>query len=151
MENKASLESMASQVGGLKPRFTWPVRVYYEDTDAGGIVYYANYLKFFERARTEFLRALGFEQDDLRAQERVIFAVKSVRAEYLKPARFNDLLTITCAVSVRKHASLEFFQTVLRDRQTLCEGWIRIACLDACSLRPCPLPESLRKVLQLYE
>lgn len=142
---------MAAQVGGLKSQFTWPVRVYYEDTDAGGIVYYANYLRFFERARTEFLRALGFEQDELRAQERVIFAVKSVRAEYLKPARFNDLLTITCAVSVRKQASLEFFQAVLRDRQTLCEGWVKVACLDAYSLRPCPLPESLRKVLQLYE
>ncbi len=127
------------------------MRVYYEDTDSAGVVYYANYLKFFERARTEFLRALGFEQDELKTQAGVIFAVKSVRVEYLKPARFNDLLTVTCSANACKHASLEFFQQVLRRQETLCEGWIRIACLDAASLRPRPMSESLRKVLQLYE
>lgn len=129
-------------------RFTWPVRVYYEDTDAGGVVYHANYLRFFERARTEFLRALGFEQDKLKTQQGVIFAVKSVRAEYLKPARFNDLLTITCSIEACKHASLEFFQQILRYQETLCQGWIRIACLDVASWRPRPMPEALWEVLQ---
>lgn len=149
VENKIS--GTALEARDSRSRFTWPVRIYYEDTDSGGVVYYANYLKFFERARTEFLRTLGFEQDELKTQERVIFAVKSVRAEYLKPARFNDLLTVTCSANACKYASLEFFQQVIRRQETLCEGWIRIACLDAGSLRPRPMPESLRKVLQLYE
>lgn len=142
---------MALEATNLRSPFTWAVRVYYEDTDSGGVVYYANYLKFFERARTEFLRALGFEQDELKTQEGIIFVVKSVRAEYLKPARFNDLLTVTCSPNACKHASLEFFQQILRRQEILCEGWIRIACLDAASLRPCPMPQSLWKVLQRYE
>jgi acyl-CoA thioester hydrolase len=135
---------------GLKAKFCWPVRVYYEDTDAGGVVYYANYLKFLERARTEFLRALGFEQDELKTKDGVIFAVREVHAEYLKPARFNDLLTVTCALVAWKPASLEFSQAVLKHPTTLCQAWVRIACLEAASLRPCPLPESLRKVLKAY-
>ncbi|GAB6068548.1 tol-pal system-associated acyl-CoA thioesterase [Methylothermus subterraneus] len=130
-----------------EPQFRWPVRVYYEDTDAGGVVYHANYLKFFERARTEFLRTLGFEQDELKTQEGVIFAVKSLRAEYLRPAYFNDLLTITCTVTAWKPASLEFSQTVLKDSQTLCAGWVRVACLNALTLRPCPMPEALKRAL----
>ncbi|MCX8050141.1 MAG: tol-pal system-associated acyl-CoA thioesterase [Methylohalobius sp.] len=135
-------------MGDAKSRFDWPVRIYYEDTDAGGVVYYANYLKFFERARTEFLRALGFEQDQLKAQEGIIFAVRSVRVEYIKPARFNDLLVITCSPSACRHASLDFFQQIfLRGETLLCQGWFCIACLDAVSLRPRPIPESLRKVL----
>lgn len=79
----------------LKMNFEWPVRVYYEDTDSGGVVYYANYLKFMERARTEFLRQLGFEQDQLISQDNIIFAVRSVQLDYLSPARFNDQLIIT--------------------------------------------------------
>ncbi|GAB4354148.1 MAG: tol-pal system-associated acyl-CoA thioesterase [Methylohalobius crimeensis] len=134
----------------MKP-FTWPVRVYYEDTDAGGVVYYANYLKFFERARTEFLRALGFEQDQLREREGVLFAVRSIEAEYLRPARFNDLLEVSCKLTDYRRASLDFFQTVRKEEAVLCEGRVRIACLDAGAFRPRPMPENLRKALPCHE
>ncbi len=131
--------------------FTWPVRVYYEDTDAGGVVYYANYLKFFERARTEYLRAQGFEQDKLRGEHGVVFAVRSVQADYRRPARFNDLLAVNCILTGYKRASLEFFQQVLREEVILCEGNFRIACLDATSFRPRSIPEPLWRVLQPHE
>ena len=77
------------------PQFVWPVRVYYEDTDSGGVVYYANYLRYFERARTEWLRALGFEQPELAQAQQVVFVVRSIAVEYLLPARFNDALNIS--------------------------------------------------------
>jgi acyl-CoA thioester hydrolase len=123
--------------------FRWPVRVYYEDTDAGGVVYYANYLKFMERARTEWLRELGFEQDALAREQGVLFAVTEVELHYLRPARFNDALSVTARVSERRRASLEFAQTVYRKDETLCAGRIRIACLDAVTFRPRPLPDRL--------
>jgi acyl-CoA thioester hydrolase len=126
--------------------FLWPVRVYYEDTDAGGVVYYANYLKFFERARTEMLRALGFEQDEIRAEAGVLFAVKSVQVEYLKPALFNDALTVSATISELKRASLIFEQAIRRggaDGETLCQATIRIACLKADGLRPAAIPPYL--------
>jgi acyl-CoA thioester hydrolase len=126
--------------------FSWPVRVYYEDTDAGGVVYYANYLKFFERARTERLRALGFEQDELRTQEGVLFAVKSIQADYLKPARFNELLLVTAEVREIKRASLLFAQEVRRSGELgekLCEAIVRIVCLNDSDLRPMAIPDYL--------
>ena len=131
--------------------FTWPVRVYYEDTDAGGVVYYANYLKFFERGRTEFLRALGFEQDELRDRHGIIFAVRSIQADYLRPARFNELLSVTCEITGCKRASLEFFQRIMRDKEVLCEGRVRIACLEAAAFRPCSIPSFLWTALQNHE
>jgi acyl-CoA thioester hydrolase len=127
-------------------QFRWPVRVYYEDTDAGGVVYYANYLRFMERARTERLRALGFEQDRMREQEGVLFAVRSANLEFLRPARFNDALEVTAELADRRRASLTFDQSVYRvseRERPLCLGQVRIACLDAESLRPRPLPEAL--------
>ncbi len=130
----------------METRFFWPVRVYYEDTDAGGVVYYANYLKFFERARTERLRAIGFEQDELRASDGVLFAVKSVRVEYLKPAKFNDQLWVTADIAELKRASLTFTQEIRRNDpcgERLCEASIRIACLTADGLRPAPIPDYL--------
>lgn len=120
--------------------FSIPVRVYYEDTDAGGVVYYANYLKFMERARTEWLRRLGFEQDELLAREGVLFAVRSVRLDFEQPARFNDALAVTTQVVRRGGASLTFAQEVRRADATLCRGEIKIACLDAASFRPRPIP-----------
>jgi tol-pal system-associated acyl-CoA thioesterase len=92
--------------------FFWPVRVYYEDTDCGGVVYYANYLRFMERARTEWLRALGFEQDLLATEHGVIFAVRSVALDFVRPARFNDLLRVGAHVVERRAASLTFAQEV---------------------------------------
>lgn len=127
--------------------FVWPVRVYYEDTDTGGVVYYANYLRFMERARTEYLRALGFEQDQLRSEERMIFAVRSAQVEYLRPARFNDLLEVTARITQQGGASLVFVQQVRRAQETLCEGTIKIVCLDEATFRPRPMPSSLLAAL----
>lgn len=126
--------------------FLWPVRIYYEDTDSGGVVYYANYLKFMERARTEWLRHLGIEQDELLREERAIFAVRSVSLDFLKPAVFNDLLLISARIVQRRGASLTFEQAVYRDggqSETLCTGHVRVACLHADNLRPRPLPARL--------
>lgn len=126
----------------MKP-FVWPIRVYYEDTDAGGVVYYANYLKFFERARTEMLRSQGFEQDQLIAAENIIFVVRSVQIDYLSPARFNELLNASAEVTEVKKASLMFDQLITRGNNVLCKGMVRIACLDAKSMRPKAIPELL--------
>ncbi len=129
--------------------FAWPVRVYYEDTDAGGVVYHANYLKFMERARTEWLRHLGFEQDRLMEAEGVIFAVRQLSLDYLKPARFNDRLEVKVILLDSRGASLSLRQTVADQAgQTLCRGTITVVCLDAGSLRPKRLPLSLSKELK---
>ena len=122
--------------------FNWPVRVYYEDTDSGGVVYYANYLKFMERARTEYLRHLGFEQDALIKNENVLFAVRSIEVNYHQPARFNELLQVTARVVEFKKASMLFEQSILRqsDQQLLCDGLVRIASLKADSFKPCAIP-----------
>ena len=127
--------------------FNWPIRVYYEDTDAGGVVFYANYLKFFERARTEMLRHLGFEQDQLIEIQNLIFVVRSVKVDYLKPARFNDLINVNSAVIEKKKTSLIFKQSILREDLLLCDAEIRIACLDAQTMKPKPIPtEILEKI-----
>lgn len=132
--------------------FNWPVRVYYEDTDAGGVVFYANYLKFFERARTEMLRAMGYEQDELIATEGIIFVVRSVQVDYLSPARFNEQLQVSAEVSEVKKASLTFEQVIARGDDVLCKGVIRIACLDVQTMRPKAIPETLfRTILELLK
>ncbi|WP_174624385.1 tol-pal system-associated acyl-CoA thioesterase [Candidatus Methylobacter favarea] len=128
-------------------KFIWPIRVYYEDTDAGGVVFYANYLKFFERARTEMLRSLGFEQDELAAAEGIIFVVRSVQVDYLNPARFNDLLQASAEVTVAKKVSLVFEQLITRGDDVLCKSVNRIACLDAQTMRPKAIPENLLELL----
>ncbi|MDO9269323.1 MAG: tol-pal system-associated acyl-CoA thioesterase [Methylobacter sp.] len=127
--------------------FIWPVRVYYEDTDAGGVVFYANYLKFFERARTEMLRAMGYEQDELIANEGIIFVVRSVQVDYLSPARFNEQLQVSAKVSLAKKASLTFEQVITRGDDVLCKGSVRIACLDAQTMRPKAIPETLFRAI----
>ena len=128
-------------------KFIWPVRVYYEDTDAGGVVYYANYLRFFERARTEMLRAMGYEQDELIVNEGIIFAVRSVQADYLNPARFNELLEVSAEVILAKKVTLTFEQLITRGDDVLCKSIIRIACLDAETMRPKAIPENLLELL----
>ena len=127
--------------------FSWPVRVYYEDTDAGGVVFYANYLKFFERARTEMLRSLGFEQDSLRDRENLLFVVRSVAIDYLKPARFNEQIDVSAKVVEYKKASLTFEQAITRQQDLLCTGIVRIACLDAQCMRPKPIPNDILQQL----
>ncbi len=125
------------------PVFVWPVRVYYEDTDAGGVVFYANYLKFFERARTEMLRAKGFEQDELMAKQGIIFVVRAVQVDYLRSAKFNDLLQVSAEVTELKKTSLLFNQEITRGDVVLSKSTIKIACLDAHTMRPKAIPENL--------
>jgi len=127
-------------------KFLWPVRVYYEDTDSGGVVYYANYLKFMERARTEWLRSLGFEQDTLKNDQGIVFAVRSIKLDYLRPGHFNELLQVESAVLECGKASMTFEQNVTREgahRELLCAGNIKVACIDAVALRPKPIPVHL--------
>lgn len=125
--------------------FKWRVRVYYEDTDAGGVVFYANYLRFMERARTEWLRTLGFEQNALRATWNRLFVVRSISLDYRRGARLDDRLDITVALAHRGRASLDFSQQAIRvaDGALCCSGLVKIACVAADSLRPKPLPDQL--------
>ena len=118
------------------------VRVYYEDTDSGGVVYYANYLKFIERGRSEFLRDLGFEQDQLIHTHNIIFAVRSIEAQYNSPARFNDLLNVQTSLKKIGRARLIFSQkiTLSGQNKVLFEAQISVACLQADSFKPCGIP-----------
>jgi acyl-CoA thioester hydrolase len=127
------------------PIFTWPVRVYYEDTDAGGVVFYANYLRFMERARTEWLRSLGFEQDELCERDGVVFVVRRVEVDYLSPARFNDLLGVSLALLRRGRAGLDFAQEVRRESEggLCCRGRVEVACVSADGFRPRRIPDKL--------
>jgi len=128
--------------------FVWPIRVYYEDTDAGGVVFYANYLKFFERARTEMLRALGYEQDQLSRDEGLIFVVRSVQIDYLSPARFNDQLFASAKITLTQKVSLTFDQQITRGDDVLVSSIIRIACLDVVTMRPKAIPKYLLEQLK---
>lgn len=124
--------------------FVWPVRVYYEDTDAQGLVYYANYFRFMERARTEWLRALGVEQDRLMREQRRVFVVVDTQAEFLRPARFNDELFVTARLLTQARASFELEQLITRkDGDLLIRGKTRAAYLNADSLKPTRLPADL--------
>jgi acyl-CoA thioester hydrolase len=125
--------------------FQWRVRVYYEDTDAGGVVYYANYLRFYERARTERLRAWGYEQDQIRQETGLVFAVRSVAVDYLRPARFNDQLLVTADISRVKRASLEFSQEITSeaDFELLSRARIRVACVDSETFTPRMIPSMM--------
>lgn len=128
------------------PPFTWPVRIYYEDTDAGGIVYYANYLKYFERARTEWLRALGFSQQTLLASEGVAFVVRHVEADYTQPARLDDLLEIRTHIEKIGRASLKIVQECHRtgsDPMLLVTGHVTLACIDIHAFKSRPIPDSV--------
>lgn len=132
--------------------FCWPVRVYWEDTDAGGIVFYANYLKFFERARTEWLRSLGIAQGQLREKTGGIFVVSETSVKYHAPARLDDELLVTASLTEKGRASL-----TIRQRATLkaagpetvlCEGSIRIGWVDAATLKPARIPQNLLEMLK---
>jgi len=127
--------------------FEFPVRIYWEDTDAGGIVFYANYLKFFERARTEWLRAAGVEQQRLREDTGLIFVVAETRLRYVAPARLDDLLTLTVEPEPAGKASLVVRQRALRGDTLLCEGEIRIGCVRAGDLKPQRLPDSVQSAV----
>lgn len=128
--------------------FSWPVRIYYEDTDAGGVVYYANYLKFFERARTEMLRAIGYEQDALRLAENMLFVVRSVKVDYLSSAHFNELIEVSSTIAEVKRTRIIFDQMINRETITLCRAEISIVCLNATTMRPTAIPQPLLEQLQ---
>lgn len=123
--------------------FTWKVRVYYEDTDAGGIVFYANYLKFFERARTEWLRAAGVDQRRLIEREGAAFVVKSAALDYYAPARLDDEITLTLAIEKLGRASVQFLQQAFKGDLLLVEARVKVGCVDIASVRPRSLPDDV--------
>ena len=134
-------------ISSSPPAFRFPVRVYWEDTDAGGVVFYANYLKFFERARTEWLRSMGFGQEELRTQTGAMFIVSQTSVRYLRPARLDDLLRVTVEVSHAGQASMTIAQVAWRGEERLAEGEIRIGCVDAQSFRPRRIPDPLLQAM----
>jgi acyl-CoA thioester hydrolase len=127
--------------------FSWPARVYWEDTDGGGIVYYANYLRYLERARTEWLRSFGYSQASLADDAGIVFTVVSLTIDYRRPARLDDELTITCTPRADGAASVRFAQRVLRAGEMLAEADVRVACVDARTLRPKRIPHFVVKAL----
>jgi len=133
------------------PSYFWPIRIYYEDTDSGGVVYHSNYLNFLERARTEWLRNLGIEQDELKQKDGVIFAVRKVEIDYKLAARFNDLLMTTTTVTKVSGASIELNQTIRKDEGAdmqnsviICDATIKIVSLQVNGFKPCAIPEILK-------
>jgi len=123
--------------------FSFPIRVYWEDTDAGGVVYHANYLCFLERARTEWVRAMGIEQQALREQEDLVMAVREMRIDFIRPARLDDLLDVSVALKERRSASFLVTQELFRGPECLLRAEVRIACLHASSFRPRAMPDWL--------
>ena len=125
------------------PKFSVPFRVYWEDTDAGGVVYYANYLKFLERCRSDWLRALGIDQHRLRAERQLQFAVVSITVDFLRPALLNDEILVTAELERLSGATIVFKQTILRAGVQLIDASVRAACLDSGTLKPRPIPKDL--------
>jgi acyl-CoA thioester hydrolase len=127
------------------PIFAWPVRVYWEDTDAGGVVYHASYVRFLERARSEWLRARGVAQQRLREEHGILFVVADVNLRFLAPARLDDELDVCVNAFTRRSASLVFAQCILRpaDAATLVDARVRAACIDAATYKPVRIPDFL--------
>lgn len=141
---------MAKNMLTNRPTFSLPLRVYYEDTDASGMVYHANYVNFFERARTEWLRSLGYEQDDLRRKEKIIFTVRKIEIDYLKPALFNDQLIASVEIIKIGASSLEFSQQMMRhnkDKDILSKGNVLIVCIDSDTFKPKRIPKGVRTAI----
>ncbi len=128
-------------------RFSWPVRVYYEDTDTGGVVYYANYLKFFERARTEWLRNFGLNQDKLALEEGLIFVVRRALLDFVRPARLDDMLEVTVEPLKLAHVYVDLAQEARRGSEVLARAEVRVACLNRQNFKPVAMPRSLKDVL----
>ncbi len=127
-------------------RFSWPVRVYYEDTDTGGVVYYANYLKFFERARTEWLRSFGLNQDKLAQEQGLIFVVRRASLDFLRPARLDDLLEVTVEPLKLARVYVDLVQEARCDAQVLVRAEVRVACLNRRDFKPAAIPQCLRDI-----
>ncbi|EMC9359971.1 tol-pal system-associated acyl-CoA thioesterase [Proteus mirabilis] len=125
-------------------RFLWPVRVYYEDTDAGGVVYHASYLKYFERARAELLREKGFYQHDLREYDHVAFVVRKLTIDYIAPARLDELLKVESEITTLRGASMTFSQKLInQDGVVLCRADVLVVCVDSLKMKPVGLPKSI--------
>lgn len=131
--------------------FHWPIRVYYEDTDAGGVVYYANYLRFYERARTECLRAAGFEQNRLVDEIGILFAVRHVEIDYVSPARLDDDLVVEVGVAEWGRASIRFRQRLLRGDDVLSTATVKVVCLRSDTFRPTAIPISIRDSIDAHQ
>ncbi len=127
------------------------MRVYYEDTDAAGVVFYANYLKFMERARTEWLRSLGFEQTTLFHDHNVVFVVRALAIEYLRPALFNDTLEVTVALKTARGGLIEVAQTIRRGAHTLVTAAVKIACVNTRSFKPVRIPKPILEKLAVRQ
>ena len=135
-------------MSGRSEPFAWPVRVYYEDTDVGGVVYYANYLKFMERARTEWLRTLGFDMSAMATEYRCHFVAQRAEVDFLRPARLDDQLIATVALARAGHARLVLEQDVLKDGQRLAGGKVTLACITTDTWQPTPMPAALKDILE---
>jgi acyl-CoA thioester hydrolase len=140
-------ESANAEHRAAPPAFRLPVRVYYEDTDAAGVVYYANYLRFMERARTEWLRALGYEQSAL-ARHGIAFAARSSQVEYLKPARLDDAIEVVSTIVSLGRAQMVFAQRIERDGELLVDASMRIACFDPVRMKATKMPRDIHEKLK---
>jgi len=137
-------------ISSIQPfQFRWPLRIYYEDTDAGGMVYHSNYLKYFERARTEWLRLSGVNQQEMIAQQRVMFVMKSALVDYHLPAKLDDELIVVTEIEKYGRASMVFVQEAWRGDQRLISGRFKIGCVHAETVRPCAIPPAILNAMQL--
>ena len=132
----------------VEPLFSWPTRIYWEDTDAGGVVYHARYVAFMERARTEWMRALGYGQETMRCGDGQVFVVRAMNLDFLKPAKLDDALTTTVELLQCRRASLLMAQAVMRDDQVLATAQVRLAAVGARDFRPQALDDTLYAVLK---
>ena len=131
--------------------FSWPTRVYWEDTDAGGVVYHAQYLAFLERARTEWMRAIGHGQESLRAGHGLVFAVRAMRIDFRQPARLDDALDVSVSLAQCRRASLVVDQAIRRAGELLLDAQVRVAALGAADFRPRAIPDALHAELKSHE
>lgn len=130
--------------------FSFPVRVYYEDTDAGGVVYHARYLHFFERARTEYLRGLNFSQQTLLHERNIAFVVKSMQIDYCLPAKLDDLLRVDTDVIEVKGATILFTQLLRREDVILCKATVKVACVDLGKMKPTAIPVEIKSAFRIH-
>ena len=143
--------TVTANVAAAAQPFSWPVRVYYEDTDAGGVVYYANYLRFMERARTEWLRSMGFEQPVMAKEHGVLFVVRAVNIDYLKPSRFDDSLQVTVEVVNVGGSRIRFLQRVLRGDEESVRAGVDVVCVNVDTFRPARVPREMRITIGMEE
>jgi tol-pal system-associated acyl-CoA thioesterase len=148
MSARAGAKAHSKKGDANSRTFSWPMRVYTQHTDAGGMVFHANYLSFMECARTELLQSLGFDLGELARRDHVLFVVHSAQIAYHKPALLNDSLTVTARVARIGQARLVFEQAVSREEEVLASAELTLACVSAKSYRPVAVPEAIRKRLE---